>query len=87
MVQLIGDFIVSLEMIAIRFVPGAQAIPTDSPQALSACRVRRADVANTKSPPLVGFLHVALNDCNISVVDVLADHNECNKTKLQAGQE
>jgi hypothetical protein len=89
MVQLTGDFVTRLEMIAIRFVPGAQAIPTASVQALSACRVRRVDVANTRSPPLVGFLHVVPSDRTISFVNVLpcADHSECNEAELQAGKE
>ncbi len=56
MVQLTGDFVTSLGMIAIRFIQGAQAIPNDPFHALSARRVGGIDVIGKYGKPAIGGL-------------------------------
>jgi len=56
MVQLAGNFFASLGMIAIRFILGAQAIPTDPVYTLSACWIRWVDVIGKYEKPPIGGL-------------------------------
>lgn len=87
MVQLTGDFFTSLEVIALCFLPGAQAVPADPVHATSGCRIRRV-VMYQASPPLAGFLHAAPGARAISVVNVIPypDHVKRNEAELAAWQ-